>query len=209
MRVTTVTTSRADDVAGASITSNTLASRRDLLIGAATAIPMLLSRSAYAGDAIEVLEDVPGVGTRGARRGDLLLFHYVGKLADTGEVFDSTRGGLTYRDGGPGVFRPVAVALGSGPVPGICVGLQQALEGMAVGGRRRVRVPASLGFGPQPVLAPYAVVPGGSAVEYEVELLRLSARGPDALTQGIAKCGQGGMGQQTELCRDIAIAEYL
>lgn len=33
------------------------------------------------------------------------------------------------------------------------------------------------------VLAPYAIVPGGSTLEYEVQLLRLSSRGPDELTQ--------------------------
>ena len=75
-------------------------------------------------------------------------------------MFDSTKGGLKYRDGGPGVFRPVVVRLSSYPQPGICLGLQQALVGMKIGGKRSVKVPAQLGFGNSTVLAPYAVVPG-------------------------------------------------
>lgn len=59
------------------------------------------------------------------------------------------------------------------------------------------------------VLAPYAVVPGGSSLVYEVELVRLSAVGPDQLTAGISKCGQGGAGQQSENCANISYAEFL
>ncbi|GLI65258.1 hypothetical protein VaNZ11_008747 [Volvox africanus] len=158
---------------------------------------------------VDILEDYTGIGSHGARRGDLLLFHYVGRLEANGQVFDSTRGGLTYRDGGPGVLRPAAIALGSGPVPGVCEGLQQALAGMTVGGRRTVRVPPALGFGSQTVLAPYGVVPANSTLLYEVELLRLSAVGPDQLTKGISKCGAGGANQQAENCANISYAEFL
>ncbi|EFJ43780.1 hypothetical protein VOLCADRAFT_106730 [Volvox carteri f. nagariensis] len=158
---------------------------------------------------VDILEDQKGFGSRGARRGDLVLFHYVGRLEATGQVFDSTRGGLTYRDGGPGVLRPAAIALGGGPVPGICEGLQQALEGMSIGGRRTVRVPAALGFGNQTVLAPYAVVPANSTMLYEVEMIRISAVGPDQLTKGISKCGAGGANQQSENCANVSYAEFL
>lgn len=98
-------------------------------------------------------------------------------------MFDSTKGGLKYRDGGPGVFRPVVVRLSGYPQPGICLGLQQAVEGMRIGGKRTVKVPAQLGFGEQTVLAPYAVVPGGSTLQYEIELLRVSSVGPDLLVK--------------------------
>lgn len=156
-----------------------------------------------------MVSDAPGSGTRGARRGDLVLIHYVGKLEASGQVFDTTLGGLNYRDGGPGVLRPAAFALGGGPIPGICEGLQQALDGMRIGGKRTVRVPPELGFGQRPVLAPFALVPPGSALLYEVELLRLSARGPDELTKGISKCGTGGMNESSENCDAITYAEFL
>ncbi|KAG2428157.1 hypothetical protein HXX76_011837 [Chlamydomonas incerta] len=186
--------------------------RRSLLASTAAVAGVLLAttRPAPASAAsIEVLEDVKGVGSRGARPGDLLLFHYVGRLEGSGQVFDSTRGGLKYRDGGAGVLRPAAIALGGGPTPGICEGLQQALSGMSIGGKRTVRVPPELGFGGTAVGAPYAIVPAGSTLVYEVELLRLSAVGPDQLTKGIAKCGSGGAGQQDENCAAISPAEFL
>lgn len=49
--------------------------------------------------------------------------------------------------------------------------------------------PAELGFR-RTVLAPYAVVPEGAALVYEVELIRLSARGPDELTK-VCVCVEG------------------
>lgn len=108
--------------------------------------------------------------------------HHAGTLED-GQVFDSTKGGLKYRDGGDGVFRPVVVRLSGYPQPGICLGLQQAVEGMKIGGKRTVKVPAGLGFGDKTVLAPYAIVPGNATVQYEIELLRVSSVGPDLLVK--------------------------
>lgn len=74
----------------------------------------------------------------------------------------------------------------------MCAGLQQAILGMRVGGKRTVVVPPELGFGSAAVLAPYAVLPGGSAVQYEVELLRLSSKGPDAMMKVGAGVGATG-----------------
>ncbi|KAJ9509905.1 hypothetical protein QJQ45_011498 [Haematococcus lacustris] len=87
-----------------------------------------------------------------------------------------------YRDGGLGVMRPIILRLGGGPVPGVCAGLQQGVRGMRVGGRRTFVVPPELGFSTS-VNAPYATVPLGSSLQYEVELIRLSTRGPDDLTR--------------------------
>lgn len=94
-------------------------------------------------------------------------------------------------------------------MPGFCEGLLRGIEGMKIGGTRTVRFPPSLGFGDRPAIAPYGILPAGSTVRYEIELVRLSAVGPDALRSGIAKCGQGGAAQQTEACRDIEPAEFL
>ncbi|KIY97894.1 peptidyl-prolyl cis-trans isomerase, FKBP-type [Monoraphidium neglectum] len=133
-----------------------------------------------------------------------------GTIAESGVVFDSTRGvGLTYRDGGLGVLRPLALRLGGSPLPGICAGLQSALTGMTVGGRRVVLCPPELAFGAQAAAAPYAIVPPNSAVRYEVELLRLSRRGPDALFKGLSKCSQGGASATTENCAAIEPAEFV
>jgi len=69
---------------------------------------------------------------------------------------------------------------------------------MRVGGARTVLLPPELAFGGAPAAAPFAVVPAGSSVRYEVELLRLSRRGPDALMTvrfvcgGVEGWGEGG-----------------
>jgi hypothetical protein len=113
----------------------------------------------------------------------LTLHASAGTLGD-GQVFDSTRGDdLKYRDGGYGVYRPAVVRISGSPVPGICLGLQQAIQGMKIGGKRVAKVPASLAFGDKTVLAPFAIVPGGSTVQYDIELLRVSSVGPDLLVK--------------------------
>ena len=43
--------------------------------------------------------------------------------------------------------RPTIVRLGGDPVPGLVRGLKAGLQGMRVGGRRTISVPAELGFG--------------------------------------------------------------
>lgn len=56
---------------------------------------------------------------------------------------------------------------------------------------------------------PAGVVPGGSEVRYEVQLLRLSRRGPDALMAGVSQCGAGFANERTSGCADIEPAEFL
>ena len=160
-------------------------------------------------EAITILKDVPGIGAASAQSGDILMFHYVGMIEPEGTVFDSTQGGLQYRDGGEGVYRPAVFKLGAYPQPGICQGLVDALTGMRVGGSRSVRVPPKLGFGNSQVLAPYAVVPGNATLRYDVSLVRLSRRGPDALLTGVSQCGGGFVMERSSGCRDISVAEYL
>ena len=178
--------------------------------------------------------DVPGFGKRAAQEGDLLLVHYKGTLS-TGEVFDSTLGGEVVRTNAssvsiqPAAAVPRAISLRVGDVqPGVCAGLRTALLGMRVGGKRTVTVPPELGFGqvrPTPlplaalptrlrkprvqaqVAAPYAVVPPGSTLRYELQLLRLSSTGPDALFAGVAQCGIGGAGAQMAGCDAIVPQE--
>ncbi|KAF8068417.1 fpr2 [Scenedesmus sp. PABB004] len=188
-------------------------SRRQLLaaaVVAAAALPAARRAAAEQGG-IQIVADTPGFGQHAVAQGDIVLAHYVGTLDATGEVFDSTRGGdgLRYRDGGRGVLRPAALRVGGGPVPGVCPGLEAALLGMKIGGHRTVLVPPELGFGASDVLGPYAGVPGGSTLRYELELLRVSARGPDAMMAGLSQCSAGGASASTANCAVIEPAEFI
>ena len=69
--------------------------------------------------------------------------------------------------------------------------------------------PPFFSFKRRSVGAPYAIVPPNAALQYEVELIRLSARGPDELTQGISRCGAGGASGSAEQCEQIEVAEFL
>jgi FKBP-type peptidyl-prolyl cis-trans isomerase len=91
-----------------------------------------------------------------AARGDSLLVEYSARL-ENGEQFDSTRSR----------GEPVRFRLGVGQ---IVSGLDEGLEGMQVGGTRRLTLPPELAYG-QAGLAPD--VPPGATVIYDVELLSL------------------------------------
>lgn len=70
--------------------------RRAWLAAAAAAALAPLPPAARAeqqAPAVEILADAPGSGTARARQGDLVLVHYVGTVAGSGALFDSTRGG--------------------------------------------------------------------------------------------------------------------
>lgn len=122
-------------------------------------------------------------------------------------MVDTTRGeGLAYRDGGRGILRPIIVWLNDSPVPGVTQGLKEGLLGMRVGGKRTFTVPAGQGFGASTVLGPYAVIPGGSALTYSVEVLRLS-RVPSDLMKGVVRCSQGGMSASIDGCANIVPLE--
>jgi len=43
----------------------------------------------------------------------------------------------------------------------------------------------------------------------QVELLRLSRRGPDALMSGVSQCGAGFVNERTTGCGDISYAEFV
>ncbi len=67
-----------------------------------------------------------------ARSGDTVRVHYTGRL-DDGTVFDSSRG-----------REPLEFALGSGQV---IAGFDEAVEGMATGESRSVRIPSAEAYG--------------------------------------------------------------
>ncbi|GAB5360787.1 hypothetical protein AAMO2058_000657700 [Amorphochlora amoebiformis] len=141
-------------------------------------------------------------GAKPAKRGDWVLVNYVGKLK-SGEVFDSTRGGMNFVNGGKAEYQPRLFQLNPyNPQPGVTDGLFAAIEGMRVGEVREASIPSTKGFGSQRVVGAFAEVPAGSDLEYEIQLLRC---GDDLqrMLSGVVRCGQGGQAAQNSGCRDI------
>ena len=96
-----------------------------------------------------LIEDIiEGDGTQ-AKAGDTVSAHYVGVAHSTGEEFDSS-----WNRGDPLDFR-----LGVGMV---IQGWDQGIEGMKVGGRRRLTIPAHLAYGERG--AGGAIAPGETLI---------------------------------------------
>ena len=92
---------------------------------------------------LEVIEIIEGDGKE-ATTGSTVSVHYVGVAHSTGEEFDAS-----YNRGAPLDFR-----LGIGQV---ISGWDQGIQGMKVGGRRQLVIPAHLAYGDRgapPVIAP-------------------------------------------------------
>lgn len=92
-----------------------------------------------------------------AQSGNDVVVHYVGWLTD-GRQFDSSR---ARRD-------PLDFALGAGDV---IKGWDQGIEGMKVGGKRRLTIPAALAYGDQGC---GGVIPPQATLVFEVELLEIA-----------------------------------
>ena len=84
---------------------------------------------------------------------DTLVVHYTGVLLDGGEVFDSS-----WERGEPASF----------PLSGVIQGWQQGLEGVPVGSRVLLVVPAELGYGAE---GSPPTIPGGAALVFVVDVL--------------------------------------
>jgi FKBP-type peptidyl-prolyl cis-trans isomerase len=104
------------------------------------------------------VEDVrPGTGAT-AQDGDSLSMNYKGMLLN-GEVFDQSYGRA-----------PFDFTLGGGQV---IKGWDQGIKGMKEGGKRKLTIPASLGYGEQ---GSPPKIPGGATLVFEVELLKVSKK---------------------------------
>ena len=104
-----------------------------------------------------IIEDlVVGHGETAALGNDVVV-HYVGRL-ENGQQFDSSR---ARRD-------PLDFALGAGDV---IKGWDQGIEGMKVGGKRKLTIPAELAYGDQGC---GGVIPPQATLVFEVELLEVS-----------------------------------
>jgi peptidylprolyl isomerase len=105
-------------------------------------------------DRIETVELAEGAGRR-VDRGDYVTIHYEGWLFRDGEKGEQF---VSSREQG----EPVGVMIGAGMVNR---GLDQGLEGMRIGGKRRVVVPPALAYGD----AGRGDVPPGATLVYEVQ----------------------------------------
>lgn len=106
-------------------------------------------------DKLIILDQKLGTGTE-AVSGKRVTVNYTGTLTD-GKKFDSS-----YDRGIPFSF-----TLGAGEV---IAGWDEGVAGMKVGGKRKLTIPSSLGYGAQGIPG---VIPGGATLIFEVELLKV------------------------------------
>ncbi|XP_052188075.1 FK506-binding protein 2-like [Diospyros lotus] len=106
-----------------------------------------------------------------AHKGDRVKVHYRGKLTD-GTVFDSS-----FERGDPIEFE-----LGNGQV---IKGWDQGLLGMCVGEKRKLKIPAKLGYGEH---GSPPKIPGGATLIFDTELVAVNG-----------KTGAGGKTDDSEL----------
>ncbi|XP_078175797.1 peptidyl-prolyl cis-trans isomerase FKBP15-2-like [Carex rostrata] len=132
-----------------------------LLLCIVFATTILLSASAKkSADVKELQIDVkykPETCSIQAHKGDRIKVHYRGTLTD-GKVFDSS-----FERGDPIEFE-----LGSGQV---IKGWDQGLLGMCVGEKRKLKIPAKLGYGDQGFPP---VIPGGATLIFDTKLVAVN-----------------------------------
>jgi peptidylprolyl isomerase len=107
---------------------------------------------------LQIIELVEGEG-KAAVKGALIHTHYTGWL-ENGTKFDSSL------DRG----QPFQTVIGTGRV---IQGWDQGIIGMKVGGKRKLIVPAHLGYGSR---AMGKVIPANSNLIFEIELLEVLTR---------------------------------
>jgi FKBP-type peptidyl-prolyl cis-trans isomerase len=94
-----------------------------------------------------------------AAKGDTVKVHYTGKLVN-GMEFDSS-----YKR-----KEPIEVVIGG---PNVLKAFGYGIVGMREGGKRKLRLPPEIAFGPNGKLP---TIPGDSVVIFEIELLKVTAK---------------------------------
>ncbi len=106
---------------------------------------------------LQIADLVEGTGRQAGRRG-IVQVHYIGRLMN-GTVFDDS-----YKSG-----QTITVQLGTRQV---IRGWDEGIPGMRQGGKRALRIPASMGYGSQGF---GSLIPPNSDLEFEVELIQVLA----------------------------------
>ena len=91
-----------------------------------------------------------------AKKGDKVYIHFVAKVKG-GEIFENSSGG-----------KPLGFKLGS---PNVIPGLAIGIEGMKVGGSRKLEIQPQLGYGAKSV--GNGKIPPNSVLEFSIKLMKL------------------------------------
>ncbi|MGH7131818.1 MAG: FKBP-type peptidyl-prolyl cis-trans isomerase [Phycisphaerales bacterium] len=104
-----------------------------------------------------IIEDlVVGTGAE-VKAGSAVTAHYRGTLREGGAEFDSS-----HKRGEPANF----------PLSGVIVGWQKGVPGMRIGGKRRLTVPAAMGYGSQAIRdGGKVMIPANSDLVFEIEMV--------------------------------------
>ncbi len=81
------------------------------------------------------------------KSGDFVLVDFVGRIKDTGEIFDLTVADVAKKEGVYNEkinYKPITVIVGSGL---IIRGLEEAVEGMQIGEKKKIEIPPEKAFG--------------------------------------------------------------
>lgn len=105
-------------------------------------------------DQLQESDTTPGTG-QAVQAGDSVTVNYTGALAKDGTIFDSSA-----LHGQSATFKLSEV------IPG----WQQGMVGMKVGGKRRLLIPAALGYGDQAQQG----IPANSDLVFDIELLKIN-----------------------------------
>mmetsp|Transcript_2371 Transcript_2371/g.5427 ORF Transcript_2371/g.5427 Transcript_2371/m.5427 type:complete len:202 (+) Transcript_2371:96-701(+) len=136
--------------------------------------PLLLFGMNKLGNGLEWKDVAVGDGDQ-VGSGDVVSVHYEGRR--NGKVFENSRSAKVNR-GMAGAIdgQPLSFPIGKGKViqgweVGI-LGQGTSMPGMKVGGKRSLRIPASLAYGPEG----RGEIPGGATLDFEVELTGIDSK---------------------------------